>query len=192
MTTSGGFEFIERFEDFVDKLIRDNPDLARWRDQLLGFSSVSSSRDDDLEEYLARANYSPSIGVRRTNVQGLNTATATKITFETEEFRSTDLFVWDGAGTITVQEDGIITVLGNIRYATNSTGWRSAFIYQDGLEVSGAEQVAYGVGQPRLPISDAFPVIANDTIELYGYQTSGGVLNVDAARLRVIWLGGSG
>lgn len=151
-------------------------------------------RDTDLEDYLAVGSYSPSVGVQRAATQSIGTAgLPTAISFDTEDWLSTELFEWDGATKITVQQAGIVDIKANLRYAANATGWRSAFIYVNGLqEIAGDERAAYAIGQPRLSVSVSYPALEGDYIELYAYQNSGGNLNVDLAKLQVAWLGQSG
>ena len=151
-------------------------------------------RDSDLEDYLAVGSYSPSVGVQRAATQSIGSGgSPTAIAFDTEDWLSTELFEWDGASKITVQQAGIVDIKANLRYAANGTGWRSAFVYVNGLqEIAGDERGAYAIGQPRISVSVLYPALEGDHIELYGYQTSGGSLNVDLAKLQVAWLGQSG
>lgn len=166
------------------------PDLDAFLKEL---ERATDLRDTDLEDYLAVGSFAPSIGLSRLSTQSLNNATLTPIVLTAQDWESTDVLAWDGASRVTVQKSGIVSIKANLRYATNATGWRSAFIYVNGLtEIGGTEQVAYGTGQPRLPATVDYPAIEDDYIELWGYQTSGGALNIDAAKLQITWLGSSG
>ncbi|MGL4257028.1 MAG: hypothetical protein ACRCSL_11895, partial [Microbacterium sp.] len=79
---------------------------------------------------------------------------------------------------------------GILAFASNSTGYRSANIRKNAGGVFGSgpslyvsSEAAVNGGSTTLPIAFDAQLTAGDYIEMFGYQTSGGALNINAGGL---------
>lgn len=129
------------------------------------------------------------VGCRAYNsaLQALVTATITALTFDTEEY-DTDAIHSTASNTsrftVPTGKDGKWRFTGGGSYASNGSGDRYFW-----WRVNGSTEVHGGVAQwppsPAVISFGAIPVtlalVATDYVELIGYQTSGGNLNVGNA-----------
>lgn len=149
-------------------------------------------RDTDLEDYLAVGSFSPSLGVQRLATQAVASSTFTAISFDTDAWASTELFEWDGATKVTVQQAGIVSLTGNATFAANGTGHRYAGLRINGLvSLTPNWMPAIGVVDQGVPAAKLYPVVEGDYVELVVWQSSGGNLDVTGT-LDLAWLGQSG
>ena len=193
--TLGGFEYVDRFEDVVDKMLRENPNLESWRDELLTFAGASSARDDDLEEYLGQKAYLPFLSVARiASAQTIPNQVDTILTLDTIEAQSTDLFVWDGADIVQVQENGIVQVHGLCTIGSQATGvtWCQASIEHVGIATHRGPNITAPANV--VVIADRFiatvTASAGDQFRLRFYHDSGGSKDVTGV-LSLMFLGES-
>jgi hypothetical protein len=162
------------------------------------FKEVSQAldvRDTDLEDFLGLGAFAPAMGLSRATTQSINHNTLTSITFDTQDFQSTDVFEWDNATRLTVKNDGVLLAIGNLRFAAHAAaaGVRFGAIYQNGIEITASmDPQAVNNVQSRLPMVDAVLALSGDYFELRAYHTQGTALNVDVAKLRLIFLGQTG
>jgi hypothetical protein len=186
------FEFEYRYEDFVDKLLKDHPELEPYRSVLGDYASTHSARDDDLEAFLDSDSFAPGIGVDLNVAQNVNSATLTALAFDTLSFQSTDLFTWDPGqpSKLTLNTSGVVSVTAT-SYFNGSVGGsiRACQIFVNGITEIGANTGANPSGNPaRTPAVGIEPLVAGDYIELKVNQDSGGVLGVKG-KLRASYSG---
>lgn len=149
-------------------------------------------RDTDLEDYLGVGSFSPSIGVSRVAVQGVADGTYVPLSFDTESWRSTEIFEWDGATKVTVQRSGIVSLTGNALFAPSATGARFVGIQVNGLGYVAQDwRATVGIVDMGCSISKLYPVVEGDYFELIVRQGSGGTLNTTGT-FELAWLGQSG
>jgi hypothetical protein len=91
----------------------------------------------------------------------------------------------------TAPADGWYSVMGQIHWASNSTGTRLTMIYKNGGELF---RTNYSVAADGISAtSKVIKLSKGDTLDLRGYQSSGGNLNAQAGQgrtfLNVIWQG---
>jgi hypothetical protein len=120
--------------------------------------------------------------VYKPSVQTLSNATYTAITFAGETF-DTDSFHDNATNntrmTIPTGKGGKYLVTAEIAYVNNATGQRILLLYKNGVSVM-INQVA-GVSasiDAYIPFAFVVSVVAGDYLELYGWQNSGGNLNI--------------
>jgi hypothetical protein len=128
----------------------------------------------------------------RSTSQSLTTATYTDITLTAETF---DYGGWWSSGpTVTVPAGAIPTgytsvavlLIGLLRYVANGTGSRQLRILLNGSEVETVVHSALSGEKTTVHYSTVFTVEAADEIKMQGYQSSGGALNIDNARLTIV------
>lgn len=187
------FVFPYYFQDLVDKTLRDQPLPEEWRAILSEFSTTSQARDDDVEDFLDQDSFAPALGLVRSANQSINASTWTSITFDSQAFTSTDVLTWDSATKVTAGEAGIVLVTGNILFAASGVGDRLVRLLTNGVTQSSIVTVlptASGNATGVL-ISKAFSMAQGDYLELQGFQSTVGALNV-TAEFSAVWLGKSG
>lgn len=118
-----------------------------------------------------------------TTAQTLSNATFTAITFNSEDF-DTDAFHDNATNnsriTIPTGKGGYYLLTGQISYKDSATGIRGVRIYKNGTYLAspslmaGASASSYTV----VNFSQIVSSVATDYFEIYGYQTSGGNLDV--------------
>lgn len=128
---------------------------------------------------------SPSCTGGRTSSQTIPNATWTAITlgqdFDSEESVSS-LGMWEsGEPTrITVPEDGYYAADGGVFWRGNSTGTRRVAIYVNGSVKARATDSTVGSTFHSVNVSKVLELSADDYVELYVYQDSGGDLDTQA------------
>lgn len=142
----------------------------------------------------------PGGGAKRTTTQSLTTGTWTAIGFDSE------VGLWDSDtvhndvtnnSRLTLTTSGVYVVTGCIAFTGNSTGMRGATITQNGVGVWTQHAPAHADGTQLVNVAGICVVAANDYLELYGFQSSGGALNTVAdgsfgpTRLAAVWVGKS-
>jgi hypothetical protein len=126
------------------------------------------------------------VSVYKANGQSIGNATATAITFDTENFdvggyhdnatNNTRLTVPTGKG-------GYYTVNGSMGFQGNATGIRAVFLYKNGTLLNLPGTIFSGTtSDVRCPYSYTLPLAAGDYVEVFGFQTSGGSLTVSGAQ----------
>lgn len=186
-------DFVARMQQILEQRGVELDDVLR--SYFTELTTATDVRDTDLEDYLGLGTFAPALGVSLGAPQTIAHNTLTPIVFTNADFQSTDVIEWDGVSTLTVQNDGIVSVVGNLRYAANAAavGVRFGAAYQNVTEITGAmDPAAVNNVQSRLSMSDAVAVLAGDTFTLQAYHTQGGNLNVDLAKLRLVYLGQTG
>lgn len=115
--------------------------------------------------------------------QSLTNSALTPITFDTEVL-DTDGYHSTSSNTsrITIPKAGIYLFHGNITFAPNTTGSRFAWIQLNGVD---SRHGLNGGMDPEgddcgLSVVTLQSLSASDYVELYGFQSSGGALNVQA------------
>ncbi len=126
---------------------------------------------------------------RSTNPQSISNSTWTVLTYETADLADdTNLAI--ASGVVTVAKAGLYRVSGVCVWAANSTGVRHFGIGVNGSTPAQRRKVlddatASGSNVTAQAISLLLQLSANDTVALYGQQSSGGALNVTDALLNV-------
>jgi hypothetical protein len=111
----------------------------------------------------------------RSTSQSLTTATYTDIT------------VTVPAGAIPTGYTSVaVLLIGLLRYVANGTGSRQLRILLNGSEVETVVHSALSGEKTTVHYSTVFTVEAADEIKMQGYQSSGGALNIDNARLTIV------
>lgn len=109
--------------------------------------------------------------------------TWTKSTFDTVTTDANS--EWDAANTRWVcQEDGVYAVYAIITFVAKATGVRSVNVYKNGAFNNGAYGSFYSNGSSSTtrPFTySPLSLVAGDYLEVYGYQLSGGDLQLTGA-----------
>lgn len=121
--------------------------------------------------------------------QSLANDTVTLITFDAEEF-DTDSYhstsTNTGRMTIPSGKDGKYLLIAGLRFTANATGSRSVQIYKNGASVAAPTRVmtvSESGSSTWINGSAILSAVAGDYFEVYGYQKSGGTLDVDASQI---------
>lgn len=128
----------------------------------------------------------PMVVVRRLITQSINTATVTSVSYNTQLYDPQAMIVVPGT-TVTLDRAGFWALQGGVQFAVNATGQRIMMLYHNGAEIDGGAQSVPGNATDlvRCNASTTIQAAAADTVTLEVYQTSGGALNIDEARLVV-------
>jgi hypothetical protein len=131
----------------------------------------------------AGASYS-GVSVKKTANQSINNATFTVISFDSEDY-DTDAYHDDVTNntriTVPTGKSGKFLLSGCIRYAASGTGNRAINLYKNGSELILLALIAgTATNATVVPFSHTISLVATDYLELYGYQTSSGALNIDS------------
>lgn len=124
---------------------------------------------------------------RGTSDQSISSATGTAVQFNTENF-DTDGFHDNVTNNtrLTAPSDGYYQVQATVAFASNTTGYRAAWMTKNGTD-SNPLKANYMVPIFQLVTGDTpvlptpayiFSLVAGDYIEIVAYQNSGGSLNV--------------
>lgn len=120
------------------------------------------------------------------------------LTFDSERFKNQAALHSTSVNTsrITISDPGVYMVTAGIEFANNVTGSRLAIFKLNGTTFLNGLEVPAAVGTETtvLTISTIWKFAANDFIEVWAKQTSGGALNVTAnpsvsAEFGVCWMG---
>jgi len=148
---------------------------------------LSKNSNTDMDFVWAAASTTPTylgVSAHKNTNQTLSNATFTAITLEAESF-DTDAFHSTSTNTsrftVPTGKGGKYLVSGVVAYAFNATGSRIAAVYKNGSLVnysSVLQAATAGSSGTYVPISFVISLVAGDYVEVFGYQASGGDLNV--------------
>lgn len=111
-----------------------------------------------------------------------NNATPTKCLLTSESKDPNNNFA-DNKYTVPVT--GYYLVCGMVDFDSNASGQRAAYIYVNGTAGPTSEHGANPAGFHFERVSDILFLTQGDYVELYGYQSAGGTLNIKAASLAI-------
>jgi hypothetical protein len=122
-------------------------------------------------------------GIKKSAVQSISNNTFTAITFNLEDFDTNtyhDNSTNNSRITIPTGKGGYYALSGVVSFAANGTGARGITLNKNGAEINYLIFQAPNVsGQPLMvPISYVISAAANDYLELFAYQASGGSLDI--------------
>lgn len=127
----------------------------------------------------------PRASVTNSATQSLTDSTLTAIAFDTEVFdvgTTHDNVTNNTRLTVPAGGDGIYLIVGQVGYTANATGLRMARIRKNGSAALNTTLVTTTAADtPSIPVSAIASLAAADYVELIGYQSSTGALNVTAA-----------
>jgi hypothetical protein len=118
--------------------------------------------------------------VSRSSAQSVSDSTATGIQFSTEEWDDNNYFS-SGANTrITIPAAGKYMITGKVKFEANTTGYRSVFFFLNGTtNIHNEIDIPVTGRKTKIILAPTvFEFAANDYIELYVFQTSGGALDL--------------
>lgn len=119
------------------------------------------------------------------SAQNTSTGTGLMVPLQSETFDSDafhDTVTNNTRMTIPAGGDGMYVVSGQVTYASNVTGYRSAIITKNGA-TTGPQAVVPGVGSQRALATTILSLVAGDYIELRAFQDSGSTLALDTTGL---------
>lgn len=126
--------------------------------------------------------------VSRNANQAIDHAEETAISFDTEAADANAMRDAGNPTRVVLNKVGLWMVLGQITYATNATGDRSAILHLNGAQDALEEHPAASALPTVLQVhSLILASAATDYVELVAYQTSGTALNVSGGA-SVTWL----
>jgi len=133
--------------------------------RLLAFLSRNSGSGDEFSVVV----------MTRAASQSLVTSTITKIGLDTTSEDSGDgLVAVPGGNQILVVTPGYYLIIASLGFVANATGVRGVFLYKNGAGIKENMVVPPAVPfEPTPQIVAIVELAAGDTIELYGYQSSG-------------------
>jgi hypothetical protein len=112
-------------------------------------------------------------------VQSLANNTLAAITLDAEVYDNDAIH--DNAtnnSRLTCKTAGVYSIVGQVNFDTNTVNVRVAFIYLNGSAIAAQYAVDPNGAGARVQVAAQYQLAVNDYIELYGYQLSGGALNV--------------
>ena len=117
---------------------------------------------------------------RTTSAQTIGNASWTKVQLNAESYDSLGEFDSTTNYRFTATGAGYYHITGSINWELNATGQRATSIYKNGTLVSSGDfrNAAAAVVADITIVADILYLVANDYIELYGYQNSGGDLDI--------------
>ena len=126
------------------------------------------------------------VRTRRTTTQSLTNATLTAIQFGVEDYDTATYHDNSTNNTrLTVPQAGKYLISGCIEFAANATGVRTCGIRLNGSTYV-ASQGSSSMGSVLTTVVNVTTVLdlaASDYVELIGYQSSGGALNVQGSQM---------
>jgi hypothetical protein len=125
----------------------------------------------------------PSARVYRTTNLSLTHDTQTVITFDAERWDN-DSMHSTGSNTerLVATTSGVYNIYANVRFAANSTGIRQIALVESGSTLTIARESILNAGSSviDLTIQTEWKFTAGQYVRLFGYQNSGGALNLEA------------
>lgn len=103
------------------------------------------------------------------------------LTFNTERWDTDGIHdTGSNTGRLTCQTAGKYLIIGQIEWATNTTGNRQAYIRLNGTTdiARVTETTTAAMGCPRMIVTTIYDLAESDYVELGAYQNSGDALNV--------------
>jgi hypothetical protein len=129
--------------------------------------------------------HSPGVAAYHNANQSINNNTDTSLALNSERFDDAafhDNSTNNSRLTVPTGYTGWYAISGNCQYANNSTGLRQTSIMVDGTTYLAVNlQPAVSGATTIVNVSCVYYLTAGQYIELRGYQTSGGSLNVETA-----------
>lgn len=92
--------------------------------------------------------------------------------------------------TVPTDGDGVYLVIGQVSWALNSSGRRILTLGKNGSAITGAGNTSLPDtgGSTTHGFTHMVELVAGDYVSMSAQQTSGGALNITAARLQAIWM----
>jgi hypothetical protein len=150
--------------------------IARELDQLVGAITTSYGIEHDAEGRQKRTCAKWTLGAD----QSLTTNVLTRVAVSLADTRNLPgELTFALGGILRIGEPGSYQVLGQLRFASNVTGARAVQLRRSGVEVAFVLQGS--LANAWLQATEIVNCEAGETIELWGYQTSGGALAVESA-----------
>lgn len=156
----------------------------------VGANSVALSTNSvaalliDSTQFIDSATQARCIAYHNTT-QSLTDSTLTLLSFNSEDVDTAamhDNVTNNTRITIPTGGDGYYIISGKVVFATNTVGERLVYLYKNGALVKVGMRMAAGAsGDVFMSVPWQLPLVAGDYLELVGYQTSGGNLNVGSA-----------
>lgn len=150
--------------------------------------SWSAAKANTVEAGVNDAHYMPAVRVWHNATQALVTGTQTVLAFNQERI--------DQAGNaadtmhdnttnnsrLTCRYAGVYQISANITFSVNATGNRMILFRLNGAtEINRVTMISHVNDNASLNLSMPYALAVNDYVEVLGYQTSGGNLNVLAS-----------
>lgn len=120
----------------------------------------------------------------RSAVQSVTNSTSSKVNLNAKTFDDLNLFDNSTNYRFTAAKSGFYFVKGSVNWSPNATGVRGALIFVNGGSVAENYQQANASNFITATVSDLIKLEAGDYVELYGYQDSGGSLNITSGSTR--------
>jgi len=113
----------------------------------------------------------------------IGTGAWTSLTFDSERWDTDGIHsTVSNTGRLTCVTEGTYSIIGNVRFASNATGYRAVRIYLNGATVIAEVFLPAVSGQPTvMAVGTQYELDAGDYVELQVLQNSGGDLNVEVA-----------
>lgn len=124
-------------------------------------------------ELAALADPPACIVTRSTAQTGIVSSSPTALTFDTE-VKDNDTMFTASSSTITIKTAGSYSVDGYGAIESNATGYRRLLLYVNGSPTIIDERMAVTGDATHMTISTVYKFSANDTVQLYIEQSSGG------------------
>ncbi len=127
--------------------------------------------------------------VRRTTTQSISNTTLTPVSFTSEVVDNASMIAVT-SDTITLSTAGVWLITGGAIFALSGGGDRIAYIEHAGAEIEGGGNTLTNSAANTIRSSVACCVLAaaSDTVKLVVYQSTGGALNINSARLACMLL----
>lgn len=118
----------------------------------------------------------------KASAQSIADSSGTTVDLDTEDYDHGNLYDPSGANPtrITIGEDGTYEVGCSTNWQSNSTGYRFAGVFPNGLADAIASDRRPGLNQSEQSPSNRVELVAGDYVEMIVSQTSGGALNLRA------------
>ena len=176
-----------------------NPDLSGvssvaqkyWKESSGAVVEMSAQEKTDIDDYLDSLVIKQfTCRVTRTPNQPITNASLTDITFPTEDQDVSDMHdigVNTDRVTIPTGGDGFYLITAGVMFDSNSTGTRRVGITINNVLENAADEKREDAAATQLgvQVGRGAELVAGDIVRLRVYQTSGGDLNINAARMEV-------
>lgn len=122
----------------------------------------------------------PSCRTYPTSDQSIPNSVPTVVNFEGELFDTASIHDPAYPANLTAPVAGIYLLTSVVKFASNSTGVRKI-----SMVLNGSAEIASSASQAgtdsAVSISTIYQLAANDVVQVYAFQTSGGALNTDGS-----------
>lgn len=154
-----------------------------------GGGVLSTSTASALADLAYYGVYPPGAVARRQTNQSIASGAATAVSFDAELFDNSNMFT-PTSTDINIVDTGLYDAKGWVDLDANTTGIRQLEIFQNGSSVWKDARSAQSALTGRMSIAGLLVCTAGDVIQFWVYQSSGGALNVTAARFGVCRISG--